>query len=162
MKRLSVVPTLPCDRRQLLLQLGLGVLLVGCGGSGSGDDDPLAPDAGDGPPTDAGTTEVVLDLALEENAALRTVGGSRVVTQPRRVIVIRTGDAELIALSAACTHQGTTLRYRPDQMDLHCSNHGSEFALDGSVERGPALRALALFVTRYDAAAQTVTIAIPA
>lgn len=67
------------------------------------------------------------------------VGQAQVVTTSDgvEVAVVRTGEQEVRAFSAICTHQGCTVRAEAD--DLHCPCHGSTFALtDGSVIDGPA------------------------
>ncbi len=102
-----------------------------------------------------------LDLADPANAALRDVGGARVVAiGSAHVIVVRVTDSEFVALSAVCTHAGCLVRYASAAMDLECPCHGSQFALDGSVMRGPAATPLATYSTTFDASSETVTIAI--
>jgi Rieske Fe-S protein len=44
------------------------------------------------------------------------------------------------AISRVCTHLGCIVNAQPD--GFHCPCHGSRFALDGSVIKGPAPRAL--------------------
>ncbi len=47
---------------------------------------------------------------------------------------------ELIALNSKCTHQGCTVDWEDDKFSCAC--HGSEFATDGTVTVGPAVRPL--------------------
>ena len=47
----------------------------------------------------------------------------------------------LYAMSTRCPHLGCTVERRPDGFQCPC--HGSQFAPDGEVRRGPATRALA-------------------
>lgn len=49
--------------------------------------------------------------------------------------------AGLYAIDAVCTHLGCSVHLQPDQTH-HCPCHGSHFATDGSVLRGPAARPL--------------------
>lgn len=52
-----------------------------------------------------------------------------------------------VAVSNACTHAGTTLSYRKAYGDFWCSNHNSEFKIDGSLKKAPATTA----ITKYNA-----------
>jgi len=63
-----------------------------------------------------------------------------------------------VALSKACTHQGTTVDYRSAQDDIFCSNHGSRFALDGAVTNGPATKALTAYKTELSTDGNKLTI----
>ncbi len=65
-------------------------------------------------------------------------------------VLIR-GKDRIYALSAFCTHQPTErLGGRAGGERLICPSHGSQFALDGSVIRGPARRNLARFAITAD------------
>ena len=55
------------------------------------------------------------------------------------VWVVRSPDG-FYALSARCTHLGCRLRHDTARGRFHCNCHGSTFALDGAVQRGPAAR----------------------
>lgn len=158
-----------CDRRQLLLGLGLGALLAGC--RTSFDDDGSGGELG-GPDAGVATTEppggvaacdggACLDLAHPENAALLEVDGSRVfLFEGRRLIVVRIDTTSFVALSAICTHAGAIVRYDASRMDIVCPRHGSRFSLDGDVTRSPAGRSLETFATTFDEATATLQIAI--
>lgn len=167
MKLLPVVGS-SCNRRQLLLRVGLGALLAGCRMSLDEEpapfEDEIVPPAPDGGPT-AGATlcaeGVCLDLAHPDNVALVEIDGFRVLRlESRRLIVVRTSEATFIALSAACTHAGTTVRYDAAQMELVCPNHGSRFSLEGDVTDGPATAPLSTFATTYDPASDLLVIAV--
>lgn len=104
--------------------------------------------------------QICLDLTVPANAALTMVDGARVISfNGKPLIVVRTGETTFVALSAVCTHAGCTVRYAAAAHDIACPCHGSTFALDGSVTRGPATRPLAEFATTFDATTQIVTIA---
>jgi Rieske Fe-S protein len=111
----------PCRRTVLkgaAATCGVG-LLAACGGGGE-----VAADGdGDGPL-----------LKLDEIP----VGGAKGVTAGNgdKVIVTRPTEGEAVAFSAACTHQGCTVA--PDDEQLSCPCHGSQFELDGTVKKGPA------------------------
>ena len=66
--------------------------------------------------------------------------GEAFVPPGRNVAVFR--DAEgVFAVSTVCTHLGCIVKTGPEGFDCPC--HGSRFATDGSVTKGPAPRALA-------------------
>lgn len=62
------------------------------------------------------------------------------------VAVVREGDS-YTALNLRCTHQGATVEGTSD--GWKCPLHGSQFALDGDLERGPADSNLAEFRSRW-------------
>jgi cytochrome b6-f complex iron-sulfur subunit len=123
-------------REEFLKQLSTAALLT-CAGCGlyacSSEDDP-AP----------ANVDLTLDLTSSQYSALNTVGGS---ITTNGIIVARLSAAEFVALSRACTHQGTPVNYRSSQNDFYCSNHGSRFSTAGAVLEGPATRALTKYNT---------------
>jgi Rieske Fe-S protein len=58
------------------------------------------------------------------------------------------------AVSTICTHLGCVVKPNPDGFECPC--HGSRFALDGTVTRGPAPRALAWLKINMSGGAITV------
>ena len=87
--------------------------------------------------------------AADARALLGTVKGTTVA-------VVRGADGAYSALNLACTHQGVTVN--PDATGWLCPAHGSKFALDGAVERGPAMTNLASYPSRWDARRGTLTV----
>ena len=74
-------------------------------------------------------------LSLPENLA----AGEAFVPLGRSVAVFR--DAEgIYAVSTICTHLGCVIKSNAEGFECPC--HGSRFASDGTVTRGPAPRAL--------------------
>jgi len=67
---------------------------------------------------------------------------------PGPVLVARVSDDEVRAVSMTCTHFGSELKLLASERRFKCTNHGAEFAYDGSVLRGPAKNP----VTAYDVA----------
>jgi glycine/D-amino acid oxidase-like deaminating enzyme/nitrite reductase/ring-hydroxylating ferredoxin subunit len=59
-----------------------------------------------------------------------------------KVAAYRTPDGRLIRRSAACTHLGCVVRWNPFEQCWDCPCHGSQFAPDGAVLNGPALKPL--------------------
>jgi cytochrome b6-f complex iron-sulfur subunit len=88
-----------------------------------------------GPKPDTPKSNLVIDLSLADYSALNTAGGSKVVDG---IIIANTGTNGFIALSSACTHQGTQLKYNSKANSFECFSHGSVFSSTGSVTNGPA------------------------
>ena len=65
--------------------------------------------------------------------------GTAYVPPGRSVALFRDGKG-VYAISTTCTHLGCIVR--PGAEGFECPCHGSRFALDGSVVKGPAPRAL--------------------
>jgi cytochrome b6-f complex iron-sulfur subunit len=60
-------------------------------------------------------------------------------------IVVRTGDGELRAFSAVCTHLDCTVQFKADTSQLWCACHNGTYDLGGNVVSGPPPRALERF-----------------
>lgn len=131
-----------CSRRELLQGLGvaaIGALVVaaGCGQQGSSLPTAASSSCGAGE---------CIDLSMAENKPLTTTGGAMLVdTAGDTIMVVRVSDTKVVALSAICTHAGCSMDYIPGQTVIDCACHGSQFATDGSVLRGPAVRPLRVY-----------------
>ena len=99
----------------------------------------------------------ILQIKLTDFPELNTAGGSvRVGTSPivRRSaedtgptglfhpVIINRAATDFFVLHAECTHAGCTVPRTNSQGIMQCACHGSQFAADGSVRRGPALQPL--------------------
>jgi cytochrome b6-f complex iron-sulfur subunit len=99
----------------------------------------------------------ILQIKLSDFPELSTAGGSvRVGTSPivRRSaedtgpeglfhpVIINRAATSYFVLHAECTHAGCTVPRLNAQGIMQCPCHGSQFAADGSVRRGPAVQAL--------------------
>jgi Rieske Fe-S protein len=62
--------------------------------------------------------------------------------------VVRTGDRQVVAYSAQCTHLGCAYHWEAGKNQFVCPCHGSTFSIDGKVMAGPAARPLDRYVTR--------------
>ena len=106
-----------------------------------------------------GPTSVALGSGLTVNLAdfpaLATMGVLVDVGHQRAVI--RTGPAAFVALSRICTHEGCEAFVRSNRVECDC--HGSIFANNGAVLRGPAERPLDMLNVQFDATTNTLTIA---
>jgi len=65
--------------------------------------------------------------------------GTPFFPEGRSVVVFRDGD-KVFAMSTVCTHLGCIVK--PAAMGFDCPCHGSQFAPDGTVLRGPAPKGL--------------------
>ncbi len=117
----------PLRRRDFLVKVGTGALAL----------------AGTG--TVVGTFEYLKPNALLEPAAMFNAGSpddypegvdSRWLNK-QRVFIVRRGK-ELYSLIGICTHLGCIPPWRPSEGVFHCPCHGSIFAVNGDVLRGPA------------------------
>ena len=81
-----------------------------------------------------------VDFTLDvSSGALATNGGS---LNKSGVIVAKTLSGSFIAVSAACTHEGTTVQFQSSNNNFRCPNHGAVFSASGAVVNGPATKAL--------------------
>jgi len=60
----------------------------------------------------------------------------------RRILLYRDPGGNLHALSSVCTHLGCDVDWNRAERVWDCPCHGSRFAPDGTVLRGPAARPL--------------------
>lgn len=79
--------------------------------------------------------------------ALQNAGG---FVRTNGIIIARTKDGGFIAVSQACTHEGTAVNYVLADNTFLCPNHGSVFTSMGEVQKGPATRPLTLYRTSFD------------
>ncbi len=116
-------------RRTVLLATGAAALAAGCGTDGGGGTSPdsPAPDAAEG-----------RELASTGDIP---VGGGRIF-KDEKVVVTQPEEGDFRAFTAICTHQNCVVAEVADGT-INCACHGSRFKIaDGSVDRGPATRAL--------------------
>jgi cytochrome b6-f complex iron-sulfur subunit len=99
-------------------------------------------------------TDLTINLDDSANAALKTNGGYIVKDG---IIIARTLSGTFLAVSAACTHQGTSVEYQGNNNRFHCPNHGSNFATDGSVINGPASTPLKSYNTSLNGSLLRIT-----
>jgi Rieske Fe-S protein len=88
-------------------------------------------------------------------------GGAVIARSPgvEPLLVVRTPDGGVRALSATCTHLGCPLGYQVPEIVCPC--HQSRFALDGAVLKPPARAALETVPAALDPATGLVTLALP-
>lgn len=99
-----------------------------------------------------------LEIIVADFPGLATVG-ELVKVGPTQAAK-RTGATTFDAWSMRCTHAGclTSLAGTAPSQQFSCPCHGSVFANDGSVVRGPASRSLGQLPTSYNSSTDTLTI----
>jgi cytochrome b6-f complex iron-sulfur subunit len=147
------LPVLACSRRAVLEGLGAalvaGFFVGGCGPGGAS-----LPNA----TTTACGGATCIDLTDAANADLTEVGGTMAFDAANdTILVARISDTEVIALSAVCTHAGCIVDYNASAQRIDCGCHGSEFATDGSVLRGPASSPLKMYAATLSGTTITIT-----
>ena len=151
---------------------GTAFLLQACGGGGSptssgGDTDDGGGNSGGGGGNSGGgggngggntgynydsTTGIITIDTSMIYQTLQNTGGAIALSgsdtfDNRGIIVLRTSNTGVRALSRNCTHAGFTVNINTAANNLVCPSHNSIFDLNGNVVSGPASGAL----TRYSA-----------
>jgi len=60
----------------------------------------------------------------------------------RELVLVRTGESEIRAISTTCTHLGCKVHWEADKNIFFCPCHNGVFSPDGSVVEGPPPRPL--------------------
>src|SRR6056300_386916 len=138
---------------------------TGEGGTGGGDNN--GGGTGDtGYNFDASTGTITIDIT-KIYQSLQTVGSGIVLSGSNTfaslgLIVIRASNSSVRALSRNCTHAGFSVNFDGANNNLPCSqqggSHGSIFNLDGSVQKGPATRALTSYNASINSEGTLITI----
>ena len=61
-------------------------------------------------------------------------------------LIILTGEGELKAMAATCTHLDCTVQHRPDLGIIWCSCHNGRYDLDGKNISGPPPKPLETYI----------------
>ncbi len=148
MKTQEAITTI--DRQEFFRLVGVSIgaivlqqCLSGCGTGGS-DPEP------DNTPKDFS-----ININNANFTALRNAGG---FVRSNGIIIARTNQGGFIAVSQACTHEGTPVNFVSSNSTFLCPNHGSVFSSEGEVQTGPATKPLILYKTNYDASTGDVSI----
>jgi cytochrome b6-f complex iron-sulfur subunit len=157
------------SRGQFLKTLGLSskalmaFYCIGAVSACSSEEETVTPNTNTGNTNSStGITGTTSGASIDYTIDLKNANYSKLATAGEFVVIgdtlVANANGTYIAVSKTCTHQGTTLSYRKAEGDIWCSNHGSEFKTDGSVEKAPATSALKTYKTTFDAAASTLKI----
>ena len=109
---------------------------------------------------DPATGVITIDTSMIYQT-LQNIGGAIALSgsdtfDNRGIIVLRTSNTGVRALSRNCTHAGFTVNINTAANNLVCPSHNSIFDLNGNVVSGPASGAL----TRYSASLSGAIITI--
>jgi cytochrome b6-f complex iron-sulfur subunit len=123
------------DRKEFLERMGIAITIPFCLGAmqSCNQSNPIPA------PTNVDFTIDVSSGALSQNGGYVAKSG---------LIVARTLSGEFLAVSAACTHEGTSVQYRASQNNFICPSHGATFSSNGKVTNGPAKKSLAVYNTQ--------------
>jgi len=99
-------------------------------------------------PQPAPPTGTTVNVNATDFTVLRNKGG---VVYKNGIIIARTQQDTFLAVSQACTHQGTPVNFESTNNTFVCPNHGSIFSSLGAVQQGPASIPLKRYETSYDA-----------
>lgn len=92
-----------------------------------------------------------IQIRIDDFPELAKAGGAVEIvieSQGDSIVVLRTSETEFLALSPICTHLGCTVHKEPG--GFRCPCHGSTYALDGTVVRGPAERSLTVYLSNLE------------
>lgn len=125
------------DRKEFLAQVGIGsaiFLLPACLGilAGCTKDD-------------VSTAPTNVDFTLDVSTGALSSNGGYLIKNG--LVVARTTIGSFLAVSAACTHEGTTINFVSSNNSFKCPNHGATFGSAGQVTKGPASRSLKAYKT---------------
>ncbi|MEH2066934.1 MAG: ubiquinol-cytochrome c reductase iron-sulfur subunit [Nostoc sp.] len=67
------------------------------------------------------------------------------------VLVVGTSKSpNLTAVNPTCTHAGCTVGWKADAKKFVCPCHGSEYSIDGKVQKGPATEPLKTYAVKIE------------
>ena len=80
------------------------------------------------------------------------VNGTKKITdlQGRDLVLVRTGDKEVKAMSTVCTHLGCTVYWEEGNQEFYCPCHAGRFDKDGNVLAGPPPTPLETYHTEIE------------
>lgn len=88
---------------------------------------------------------------LSELPELQKPGGAVKVRPPgasETVLLWRDATSSLRASAIKCTHLGSEVEVSSDALSLYCPSHGSQYAANGAVRKGPAKTALRAYAVQ--------------
>ena len=132
------------------------------GDNGGGDDNNGGGDTDTGYTYDAATGTITIDTSMMYTT-LQTPGNGIQLSgsdtfDSRGIIVLRTSNAGVRALSRRCTHANNTVNINSAGNNLLCPSHNSIFDLNGNAVSGPATGALTSYTCSLDSAGTIITI----
>ena len=80
---------------------------------------------------------------------LTRVGGFVILNiKGRKILFVRDSAESVRALDAICTHKHWLVSYEHKSRHVVCPKHGSRYALDGSIKKGPSEKPLGVYRCR--------------
>lgn len=76
--------------------------------------------------------------------------GYREALERRTIFLVKTGESEVAAFDATCTHLGCLVTWDPQEQVFRCPCHGGVFDRTGAVMDGPPPEPLTKIATRVD------------
>ena len=87
----------------------------------------------------APSVDFTIDISQAPYNVLATAGNA---VSKDGVIIAKTMNGDIIAVSQACTHEGINVTFQANNDRFYCSGHGATFSTSGAVTKGPANSAL--------------------
>ncbi len=80
------------------------------------------------------------------------INASRKITDLRGkdLVLVRTGEREVKAMSTVCTHLGCTVYWQKDNQEFYCPCHAGRFDKNGNVIAGPPPAPLQTYHTEIE------------
>jgi Rieske Fe-S protein len=100
-----------------------------------------------------------ISLSLDSYPELGAIGGAVEIEfsgDPGDLVIVRSGEHAIVALSSTCTHLGCTVRKEPSF--FRCPCHGSTYDLEGNVVRGPAEHPLERYLAQLNGTQITISL----
>jgi Rieske Fe-S protein len=102
-----------------------------------------------------------ITIPIAQYPSLQNAGGT-LVGKPAglddKLMIARVSPAEIVCVSAICTHQGCTIALDLPHTDFQCPCHGSRFSFDGAVLNGPAPTSVKKYPVTFDQMTAVITV----
>jgi len=82
--------------------------------------------------------------------SVRRLDGFREVLDRQTIFLVKTGESDVKAFNATCTHLGCLVAWDADMQVFKCPCHGGIYDRDGNVKDGPPPAPLVKVATRLD------------
>jgi cytochrome b6-f complex iron-sulfur subunit len=153
----------PCSRRDFMKDIikgaghiAIGSFVVSYLNACSDDSNPTSPSGSE----NNADIQITIDLSKSENNVLNTIGGTIAISSNaldvNGMLIIRTEQTSVTALSRTCTHQGCTIPNFQNSIST-CPCHGSQYNTSGSVVNGPATQSLRKYTVSVSGNIMTIT-----